>query len=225
MKKMLTGLLSALALAASCQATVLKFDGDASYHTGNGTPYQEAGYQLHNSSGDGVGVVFWGDNDNGYNADSGVPKRNTYTDRTVSTTTLSKVGGGAFDFVGLYLAEGRNDGNGGKVQFNFKYANGTQALTSVLLDHNKELEFFEFDEFNLLEVLITAVPIAVSTPGPAANRWLQMDWIVVNESVGGTTVPEPASMALVGLALAGVASTRRRGTVPAHGGIVGRVAS
>jgi hypothetical protein len=184
------------------QAAVIDFDVDLSSHFGNGNPYQEDGFQISNSKNNHDGLVFWG-NDIGnwwsqHNAD---PGGNTLSHNYGgSTMTLTKIGGGLFDFNSIDLADIYNNGVEEDVQFNFLFGDSSTLQTTVTLDNLVGLQTFTFNQFGLSQVSWTPL----TTPGP----FLQLDNIVVDASV--SQVPVPAAVWLFGSGLAGLLGFNRK---------------
>lgn len=195
-------LFSALFGMSAAQAAVIDFDADPSSHVGNGNLYQEDGFQISNSLNVNDALLFWG-NDVGnwwsqHNAD---PGGNTLSHNYANTTmTLTKVGGGLFDFNSIDLADVYNYGNGGDVQFNFLFGNSSSSQTTVTLDNLVGLQTFTFNLLGLSQVSWTPL----TTQGP----WLQLDNIVVDASV--SQVPVPAAVWLFGSGLVGLMGFKRK---------------
>lgn len=124
-------------------------------------------------------------------------------------TTLSKIGGGAFDFNSIDLADGNNalfSGAGTKlVNIVGTYAAGGTISSQVTLDTSPGLETFTFDWLGLSQVTIGA---------DATNNLLfpQMDNIVLDYVAPHPSpqLPEPAPLTLMGIGLLGLGLIRRK---------------
>lgn len=89
--------------------------------------------------------------------------------------------------------------------------NFQSVLISLLLSDGSSVDFTPAslaDSYRgfLADTFITS--LVISGPGP--SRYATLDNLTVGTVPGGNTVPEPASLALVGLAFAGLAASRRR---------------
>ena len=113
---------------------------------------------------------------------------------------MTKIGGGAFTFNTIDLADVYNYGSGGDVQFNFTFADSSTSSTVVSLDTLVGLQTFTFNLANVAQVSWTPL----STQG----NWIQLDNITVD--AGSNDVPEPTSIALLGLGLAALFAKRRK---------------
>ena len=193
-KNLLIALIAGLSAASSIHAEVIGFNGDTTYHFGDGSPYMEAGFQISNSGDNFQGLLFWGTQP--YNAD---PLGNTLSHNfSASTMTLSKADGGAFVFNSIDLGDVYNNAAGGNVQFNWTFANGTSGQTLVSLDDKVGLQTFSFNLANLSQVSWTPT----TTYGP----FLQLD----NINVAAVPEPETYAMLLAGLGLMGGIARRRK---------------
>jgi hypothetical protein len=197
-KKMITAMaavLFAVGIAGWAQAAVIDFNGvDNTAGDVFINPYSEDGFTLSNSGGDSNAGLFW----YRYGSDNADPDGATFSHNYLSsTTTLTKDGGGTFDFNSIYLGDVYNAAMGGDVRFDFS----TGPSVTVSLDSLVGLQKFTFDRTGV--DYVSWIPL--TTHGP----WLQLDDITVN---GGGTVPEPTTMLLLGLGLMGLAGVRRKMT-------------
>lgn len=114
---------------------------------------------------------------------------NAAYNRYGATVTISKAGAGTFDFVGAYF-------------------------TSAWLD--QEISFEGSRDGQVLYASATSYVLDTTTPQWIGLDWSGIDTLVIYNSSGTQwamdefTVPEPASAALVGIALMGMMRARRR---------------
>jgi hypothetical protein len=197
--KLTAGLLGVLALAipASALADVITFDeltNNNRYNSVN--PLTSGGFQFVNSGSTADSLIVWGSS-NSFNADPG--GATVAVNYSGTTTTVTPVGGGTFDFNSIDLADVYNYGTGGDVLFTFLTSGGTTTQT-VSLDNIIGLQTFTFNLAGLQSFSFTPV----STDG----HWLQFDNLVVN----GVTqaVPEPGTWAMMLLGFGGLGFQMRR---------------
>jgi hypothetical protein len=182
--------------AAQASEVEIDFDSDPSFHFGIGSPYQQEGFQITNSQDNYNGLLFWGTEP--YNAD---PDGNTLSHNYGGTTmTLTKIGGGLFEFNTIDLADVFNNGSGGDVQFDFLFGNSSTSQTTVTLDNLVGLQRFTFNLLGLSQVSWT--------PLTTEGQWLQLDHIIVDASV--SQVPIPAALWLFGSGLLGLLGFNRK---------------
>lgn len=182
--------------AAQASEVEIDFDSDPSFHFGIGSPYQQEGFQITNSQDNYNGLLFWGTEP--YNAD---PDGNTLSHNYGGTTmTLTKIGGGLFDFISIDLADVFNKGSGGDVQFDFLFGDSSTTQATVALDNLVGLQRFTFNLLGLSQVSWT--------PLTTEGQWLQLDHIIVDSSV--SQVPLPAAIWLFGSALLGLLGFNRK---------------
>ncbi len=195
--KLAAALAVAFAATGASAATItfneLAFDG---YYTPV-NPVTSGGYTFNNDCGQGspcLGV--WGKN-SPYQSDPGFAS--VFVNYGNTTTTMQQVGGGAFDFFSIDLADVYNQGSVVTLQFTFNHNGGGATSQFVTLDNTPGLQTFVFGESNLDSVTWR------TTSG--ANGWNQFDNVNTTPAV-----PEPETYALMlaGLGVVGLLARRRR---------------
>ena len=208
-KNMLTSVAAALLLMASSSiagATTLTFgtyDGTAG-DTGNGTfgygdyqslgtTYTEQGYQFINTAE----LDRWMD---GIPADAD-PTSSTglFTNYGYSSTTMTKIGGGAFTLNSIDVADIFNNGDGGSY-LNYSY---------TLSDNSTGTGKFKVDVFKGYQTLVLNLANLTSfsfTPD-IHLEWVQFDNVHVGDVAA---VPLPAALPLFGAAIAGMSMVGRQ---------------
>ena len=182
-----------LSAAIAAQAGIVNFDALASAGdgaAGDGITYSEAGLTFTSTYAAANALYHWGTN-SPYNADpTGATLFQNYPGQGMVVT---KTGGGEFFLDSFDLGDAYNSGATGSIVFSYVDGTGTHNST-LLLDSMVGLQTFTFG------FSVTSFTLTQDVP------YFQLD----NVNFDSTAVPEPGSLALVGLALAGLASTARR---------------
>jgi hypothetical protein len=202
---MRNGLLKVTALAAS--ATLSAANAHATIIDLNltvasiGPTYSQDGYTLTCSPGNSSCFGNWILNgDAGFNANGSNPT--IFTNTAATTTTLTKDGGGSFDFTSIELADIYNGTSGGQVTFNFNFLGGATSSQTVTLAQTSGLQNFVFDQLGLTSV--SWVPVTTN------GRFVQFDFLNVTGDAVSPGVPEPATWAMMLLGFGFVGFAMRR---------------
>ncbi len=204
--KSLLAISTVLAIAGSASATVIDFNdkNNGVYWVASVT---SNGYLATQNTinwgmtpmGTNVAVDGWGV------ANNGTVHLDSWTNvGTDSVWTLSKVGGGAFNLLGFDIGSGYQGGSGAVTSL---------TLTGNLVGGGTVSQVFNglsqsFQTLSVTSQFYNLSSVTFNAYGP--NNRAAFDNIVV--SVGapaGGSVPEPASLGLMGLGLAGLGAMRR----------------
>lgn len=184
MKKIITAFAS-LAFAGAVQATPLTLDFTTGVNTGI-TSYSEDGFTL---AVDSVGNHF-DDNWSGAMGFHNGPG-NSVNDNNL---TLS-FGGAVFDFLDIDMSNFNNDG-----RLELIASDGTNFISSTLGQQN--VNFFN----------VTSVSFSIRDRSENIFGGASWNNITVDFNSAGNSIPEPTSVALLGLALAGIGFSRKKKT-------------
>jgi hypothetical protein len=139
---------AALALAATsgAEATEITFDGLVAGPIG--TTYTEKGYRFFNPDGD---LFSWGVG--GTHSFDHTPGSATLSQPyDFTATTLTRVGGGAFDLFSADFSDTNDTDNNFTYQFVFDFVGGTSLTRIIMLDEDFGPQTLDFDYHNLLSV-------------------------------------------------------------------------
>ncbi|WP_284616757.1 hypothetical protein [Aquabacterium humicola] len=193
---------AALATLLACHAgaTVVTFDErshDADFATFN--PVTSAGFSFSNDCDSSTDcLAAWG-RDHEYQGDPG--QAALFTNYWGTTTTMSRVGGGAFDLVSIDFGDVLNAGASVQLSLGFLFVDGHSQVLQTWLDFEPGLQTLVFDLRGLQSVSWSTVD--------GANGYNQFDNIVAS-----AVLPEPSAplLVLTALAAAGGLSRRRHGS-------------
>lgn len=183
-------LASAFAFASAANATVITFDTSTSVSS-SGLQFSQA-YRLQCS--------------NYFTQDTGYCRGLASGDFTAffyGTTTVTKSGGGLFDFNGSYLTAAWNN----NLNLDVKgYKNNVLVYTQSKVISDDFATYFAFNYAGIDRLTMTGYG-GVDAGTPGGGEHVAMDNFRFNEAMA---VPEPGSLALLGLGIAGLALARRR---------------
>jgi hypothetical protein len=184
------GLMSILS-SGRAQAVTLTFDaavGDL------GDTYTEQGYRISNDHG----LFSWGAGNPSTADVSGVSS--TILNKMNGTeTTLTKLGGGAFDLASIDFADGPNTGQTITFSIAFSFLGGGTTYNTLTLDNLAGLQTFTFNQTKL---------VSVAWLGLGNTNILQLDNVKVSSTIAAT--PLPATLPLFAVALAGLGFVAKR---------------
>lgn len=187
MKKVFTAITS-LALASAVQATPLTLDFNSGVTVGSGnviTSYTEDGFTL---VADLAGNHF----DDNYGGGA-MGLHNGLDNLFYQNTLTLSYGGGAFDLLDIDLSYFHKN-----ALLELTNSNGSRFIGFAL--GVQDVNFYD----------VTSVSFLISDTEGTPNGGVAWDSITVDIPSAGTSIPEPTSVALLGLALAGIGFSRKK---------------
>jgi hypothetical protein len=222
LKKPVAGALTALALmsaAGVAQATLLEvdfrtaggFSGVAPGSPSPGTTFATAIFDDHGGSGS-VTLTMNVLN----NLSAGAYVNDWYFNvSSAPLTTITFVSGVAASSVDKGSNAFKADGTGGNFDFAFHFPNGNgelgQGHTSVYTLTDPGITANSFNSVSVPAPNGGGYVSALHVQGYTVNGGGQSLWVAGDPIVSSAQIPEPATLALLGLGLVGIAATRRRG--------------
>jgi PEP-CTERM motif len=188
-------------LAASAVAGAQTIDFNEFAHDGyfvGVAPITTQGFQFTNSWGSPDALGVWGRNGI-YQADVG--NASIFVNMPSSTTTMSKLDSGTFDFYSIDLADIYNAGTSVTIKFWFEDIDSNSFTEWVTLDKKIGLQTFVFDQKSVKSVSWKTTD--------EINAWNQFDNVNVS-SVSAVPEPESYALMLAGLGLVGAIARRRK---------------
>jgi PEP-CTERM motif len=189
-------------LAASAVAGAQTIDFNEFAHDGDSVgvnPITTQGFQFVNSgSSPSSSLSVWGRNSS-FQADVGYAS--VFVNYGGSTTTMSKLDSGSFDFYSIDLADVYNAGTSVTIKFWFEDIDSNSFWELVTLDNKIGLQTFVFDQKSVKSVSWKTTD--------EINAWNQFDNVNVS-SVSAVPEPESYALMLAGLGLVGAIARRRK---------------
>jgi hypothetical protein len=193
MRVLMTSLLAGM-LPLAAHAATIDFNA-ASQRTLFGPSYSEAGYTL-------TGSNFAFPQSDGWAFSTYANDGTLAFNYKGPTYTLTRDGGGAFDFSSFQLGNLNGNTNGGTLQIAFN--GGSPSQFAIPLD--SMLQTFTLNAMNVTSVAFSFLP--GEDANNSLNSYARIDNLVVNSAAA---VPEPASwmMLIAGFGITGYAFRRR----------------
>lgn len=159
------------------------------------------GFRFDNSVDNNHALGVWSSNSS-WQADSDGAA--VFVNYGYSTTTMSHLGGQAFNFGSIDFGDVYNRAQPATVRFTFDYAAGGSSVSDVVLDSLRGLQTLTFNQTDLARVSWQTIA--------GGGGWGQFDNVNVGMAAVMAPVPEPETYALMlaGLAMVAFMVRRRR---------------